>query len=496
MRIYLSAQKKYAYPVSVIIPMYNAEEFIAECLDSLLIQTFQDFEVIVIDDCSTDSSPSIVESYAPKFNGRLKLTKTKKNSGGGGYIPRNIGINLASGKYIQFLDSDDFLLGSALETLYKAAEKFRADITYSASHYWLDGPNEIHVCRDARGKDLAAKNLEDKPTFIGNDTSKIIEDYLHRGGHHASWAVFVKRDFLLENRLLFPEKIYNGGDGIWNLHIRYFSKRFLRIPDPVYFWRHYNFGTITRKKRSPAEQFSHKGRAFSLWLKALWELSNKLDFLKKNPSYAYDLFKPEIGWFLKDLREYREQLSDHDIYENFYHELATVNNSPDWMMPFFLTFINSERKLNNYYSDILNKFKRYLMARLDIKLITEDTGDFQIVSVSDDKAKVKNPDWLQKGGIGYVIQSYAGKLKIIAKATVSGKFKLKLRGMAVSDSEDKSKRIPYWIDYTKLTVNDQVIFDSLTSAWHDKPYLYNMKKVNAGDEIKIQVEWLPHRSDI
>lgn len=66
------------YAVSVVIPMYNAEELIRECLDSLLIQTFQDFEVIVVDDCSTDNSAAVVESYAPKFKGRLKLTKTEK----------------------------------------------------------------------------------------------------------------------------------------------------------------------------------------------------------------------------------------------------------------------------------------------------------------------------------------------------------------------------------------------------------------------------------
>ena len=82
--------------VSVIIPMYNAEKYIGECLESLLLQTFQDFEVIVVDDCSTDNSFSIVESYIPKFDGRLKLTKTEKNSGGGGYVPRNIAANTFS----------------------------------------------------------------------------------------------------------------------------------------------------------------------------------------------------------------------------------------------------------------------------------------------------------------------------------------------------------------------------------------------------------------
>ena len=67
--------------ISVIIPLYNAEEYVAGCLDSILAQTFQDFELIIVDDCSTDSSCSIVESYILKFNGRLKLYHTKKKHG-------------------------------------------------------------------------------------------------------------------------------------------------------------------------------------------------------------------------------------------------------------------------------------------------------------------------------------------------------------------------------------------------------------------------------
>jgi hypothetical protein len=101
--------------ISVIIPMYNSEKYIGECLDSLLAQTFQDFEVIVVDDCSTDDSVVIVESYAQKFSGRLKLAKTEINSGGGGYVPRNIGLSLSSGEYFYFLDADDFIVEMALE---------------------------------------------------------------------------------------------------------------------------------------------------------------------------------------------------------------------------------------------------------------------------------------------------------------------------------------------------------------------------------------------
>ena len=78
--------------ISVVIPLYNVEKYVGECLDSVLAQTFQNFEVIVVDDCSTDSSSAIVESYLSKFDGRLAILQTKKNSGCAG-VPKNKGLN-------------------------------------------------------------------------------------------------------------------------------------------------------------------------------------------------------------------------------------------------------------------------------------------------------------------------------------------------------------------------------------------------------------------
>ena len=144
-------------------------------------------------------------------------------------------------------------------------------------------------------------------------------------------------------------------------------------------------------------------------------------------------------------------------------------------------------------AQVADKFKPYISARVDIKLMST-TGDFEIVSVSDEKAEILKPGWFNKGGIGYEIHSLAGNLEIVAKPTVNGQVTLNLRGLWVPNPEDKSKRIPYWIDYTKLIVNDEIIFDKLTPAWHDKFYLHEID-AKANEEIKIQVEWLPHRSD-
>lgn len=173
-------------------------------------------------------------------------------------------------------------------------------------------------------------------------------------------------------------------------------------------------------------------------------------------------------------------------------EISQRNHSPYQDMKRFLeqdfTIIHDDDNVK-----VVNKFKNYFTARLDVALLT-NAGDFQIVDISDDMANISKPAWFQKGGVGYLIQSYVGKLKIVAKADVDGKVQLSLRGIDVRTPDDSSKRIPYWIDYTKLTINDKVIFDELTPAWHDKPYVYKLD-TKADEEIVIEVEWLPHRSD-
>ena len=149
---------------------------------------------------------------------------------------------------------------------------------------------------------------------------------------------------------------------------------------------------------------------------------------------------------------------------------------------------------DNEDAQIINKFKQYFTARIDIKFST-DNGDFQILSISDGNAKLIKPNWFNKNGIGYVIRSYTGELKLVAKASADGQMQLRLRTTDVRDDKNRSKRIPFWIDYTTLIVNEQTIFDNPTPTWHNKPYLHVMD-VKADEEITIEVEWLPHNGKI
>ena len=145
-------------------------------------------------------------------------------------------------------------------------------------------------------------------------------------------------------------------------------------------------------------------------------------------------------------------------------------------------------------AEIVRKFKGYFTARIDVNLLPTTQGELQILSMSDRKATSFKASWLPQSQSGYFIHSYAGNLEIVAKPSTDGQLFLYLRGTDTRKPDDKSKRLPCWIDYTKLLVNEKVIFDELTPTWHDKPFIHKID-VKADEAIKIEVEWLPHRSD-
>ena len=133
---------------------------------------------------------------------------------------------------------------------------------------------------------------------------------------------------------------------------------------------------------------------------------------------------------------------------------------------------------------IIDKFKEFFTARILIQLDKEmNAENLRIISFSDDGAKLLKPGYWQNRGICHAVDSYVGSLEIVAKVAVEGEAIVRLSGAA-----------KFYIDYTKFIVNDKIIFDKLTQTRYDKPYVYK-KEVKAGEEIKIQVEWLPHRSD-
>ncbi|MDY6045843.1 MAG: glycosyltransferase family 2 protein, partial [Anaerobutyricum sp.] len=110
--------------ISMIVPVYQVEKYIAQCIESVINQTFHDFELILIDDGSKDNSGKICDSYAEKDN-RIRVIHTENK---GAAAARNMGLEQASGRYITFLDGDDYLAENMLERLYEVIDGSEYDV--------------------------------------------------------------------------------------------------------------------------------------------------------------------------------------------------------------------------------------------------------------------------------------------------------------------------------------------------------------------------------
>ncbi len=224
--------------ISVIIPLYNSERYIGDALDSLLAQTFQNFEVIVVDDCSTDSSCAVVENYAERFGGRLKLMRTIKNTGSG-TEPRNFGLAYSRGEYVYFMDNDDAVTPSALKELYTHAKNFDADVVQCEKYYeipddrWHDAAfraqakpfnyltgNKIFVTAPLIWQD----NFEERLNFFSQ--RKLIWNY---------WVQLIRRNFIIENSIKAVGVI--ADDMIFTMCELCSAKKYVVVPNIIYHYR-------------------------------------------------------------------------------------------------------------------------------------------------------------------------------------------------------------------------------------------------------------------
>lgn len=150
--------------VSIITPCYNAEKYIMQTIESVLLQTYPYWELIIVDDCSTDNSVKIIEKFAQK-DGRIKLFKLENNSGPA--VAKNCGIKFARGRYIAFLDADDLWLPEKLEKQIDFMNKEKLAMTYS-SYFIIDRNNNVIGIRKSPNVLTYKKNL--KSNFVGNLT--------------------------------------------------------------------------------------------------------------------------------------------------------------------------------------------------------------------------------------------------------------------------------------------------------------------------------------
>lgn len=229
--------------ISVILPVYNTPElYLRTCLDSLLSQTMGDFQVICVDDVSTDGSLHILEEYARK-DARFQIIKNSHNQGVAG--SRNRGATLATGAFLYFLDCDDWLESDAFELLIQEAKTkeldvllFEGEFTYETEEIAENFPRPLNF-------------LKYPPSQGEVTTGKTLFHFLQKEGRYCgfTWLLLIRRAFYQKNSFSFAENTAGGGDDFTlTLAVILKAERITYINKVLY---HYQFraGSGTTKKR-------------------------------------------------------------------------------------------------------------------------------------------------------------------------------------------------------------------------------------------------------
>lgn len=338
--------------LSIIVPVYDVEKYINKCIDSILKQTFTNFELILIDDSSPDNCGNICDKYA-KLDSRIKVIH-KEN--GGLSSARNVGIDAARGEYIGFVDSDDYIKNDMYESLYKAILKYKADISICGK--FIVGQDKVlSVCN--------SDNVR-----IYNRYEGLIEIIKDKNINSFAWDKLYKRE--LFDNVRYPEGRYFE-DIATTYKLFMLSNKIVHINSSKYYYLQREdsiCGSYTCKK-----SYDH----FTSWyecLKAIKCLYPKLSNLYKDKLF-------EIAYFsLNNILSLGGRKSYSDKIKSIYNQLIQIypyivkNKDIEYKHKILLLFLNINSnvyfilypKLRLVKLIIKKILKRYLPSKLKNKI--------------------------------------------------------------------------------------------------------------------------------
>lgn len=228
------------YEISIIVPVYNVDRYLERCLDSIIEQSFKDYEIILVNDGSKDSSGEICNIYANKFN---NIKVIHKENQGLGYA-RNSGLDIATGKYVMFVDSDDYLEKEFIGNLYKDLRNNNADTCIGGCKRISN--NKINKIQNK----FADQIFED--SAIISEVLVRMTGALANGEDHimmSVWRVLFLNEIIQKNKLRFPsEREYISEDIIFDIKYYSLAKRVYMSNECGYCYCD-NEGTLTTKYR-------------------------------------------------------------------------------------------------------------------------------------------------------------------------------------------------------------------------------------------------------
>lgn len=287
--------------ISIIIPCYNVEKYLSRCLDSVIGQSFTDFEVICVNDGSPDNSGSILEEYAAKDK-RIKIL-TQKNQGLS--MARNNGKALAQGKYIYFLDSDDFIHPQCLEITHYIAEKYEVDLV---SFDFCENMNKT-LWQKRYEKEKIEAHITDKPFFLGTTKEK----------NKINYNVWTK---------LFRKDLLDGIDFIPKIHFEDFPHTYAVLSkSPKTAVIHVLLYFYTINQSSIAHQNGNPQQLLDYWtgIKYIDELYHKEDLRAEwefmRATFIPNILKHQLGRCKRSPRVQKKPM-----YQTFAEELRDLRS--------------------------------------------------------------------------------------------------------------------------------------------------------------------------
>ncbi len=261
--------------VSVIVPCYNCENIINDLIQSILLQTMTDFELILINDGSKDNTQAVIDSLEKKYSCVKCIDSGRKGENLGLSMARNAGIRKASGKYLMFADQDDKVSPDWMKTMFDVAERENADLVSCAYREIIEGK---------------AYNF-DNPSYMDISGGVYAVRAMMEGKTAGQpWVNLVSRDLVINNHILFEPTVFE--DLFFKMRALYYCRRFIQLEDYLYDW-YIDSKSTSHNITIDNEKYSYlKGVAVLPGLIQKWidELNNDSDNISKEDAFSIQMF--------------------------------------------------------------------------------------------------------------------------------------------------------------------------------------------------------------
>lgn len=356
---------------SIIVPIYNAEAYLRGCLHSLLGQSFDDYQVICLDDASTDRSVDICRSI---IDSDERFTLITSNANTGVSVLRNTGIDLAQGEYVLFVDADDYLSPDALLTIHDNAVEGKADIIVFGGKSF---PEETWADQDLNTRRI---------TYTNQGIHALMEE---TGSRPFTWNKAYRRALLTEHACRFDERLTLGEDHAFQFTVFPNARIISYIPEMLYHYRQNNPHSSTANVSDDSEErlsahIALSESAFNEWKKRDWLKDPHVQTILGNWIIGY-LFNDIISHSRKSIRANADtvikwiddpSLKECDLSEHNQLELRCLRSlaSLDLDAP-KISVIMPIYNVENYLDQALDSIRRQTMAHFEVIMVDDGSTD-------------------------------------------------------------------------------------------------------------------------